>query len=107
MIQAVFYKDSEQYRGFSVSGHAGYEKKGKDIICASVSTLVINTVNAIEALTDNAGVCEQDASGCIRFKFTSDCDEKGQLLIQALDMGLINISKEYGKKYLQVHYKEV
>ncbi|MGN0389212.1 MAG: ribosomal-processing cysteine protease Prp [Wujia sp.] len=107
MIQAVFYKDSEQYRGFSVSGHAGYEKKGRDIICASVSTLVINTVNAIETLTANTGVCEQDGSGCIRFKFSSDCDEKGQLLIQALDMGLTNISKEYGKKYLQVHYKEV
>ena len=95
------YSD-KTYRGFSVSGHAGYENAGKDIICASVSALVINTVNAVDALTEN--VC---ASGGIKFKFSSDSDEQGQLLIRALDMGLSNIEKEYGKKYLQVHYKEV
>ena len=33
--------------------------------------------------------------------------EGKELLIRALDMGLSNIEKEYGKKYLQVHYKEV
>lgn len=97
----------KQYFGFSVSGHAGYKKKGEDIICASVSALVINTVNAIESLTENQGICEQEDSGIIRFKFSSKSDEKGQLFIQALDMGLCNISKEYGEKYLQVHYKEV
>ena len=95
------------YRGFSVSGHAGYENAGRDIICASVSALVINTVNSVDALTANACACEQDSSGCIKFKFSSNGDEQGQLLIRALDMGLTNIAKEYGKKYLQVHYKEV
>lgn len=108
MIKADFYLNTDgTYRGFSVSGHAGYAKSGQDIVCASVSSLVINTVNAIEALTENAGVCEQVESGTIRFKFSSGSDEKGQLLVQALDMGLSNISKEHGKKYLQVHYKEV
>lgn len=100
--------NSEQsYVGFSVSGHAGYEKHGRDIICASVSSLVINTVNAVDALTKNPCKCEQGESGCIKFKFSSNSDEQGQLLIRALDMGLSNIEKEYGKKYLQVHYKEV
>ena len=73
----------------------------------SVSALVINTVNAVDALTENVCACEQDSSGSIKFKFSSDSDEQGQLLIRALDMGLSNIEKEYGKKYLQVHYKEV
>ena len=95
------------YQGFIVSGHSGYEKKGRDIICASVSSLVINTVNAVDALTENPCKCEQDQSGNIKFKFSSNGDEQGQLLIRALDLGLSNIEKEYGKKYLQVHYKEV
>jgi len=89
MIQAVFYMYPDKtYRGFSVSGHAGYENAGKDIICASVSALVINTVNAVDALTENVCACEQDSSGSIKFKFSSDSDEQGQLLIRALDMGL-------------------
>ena len=31
----------------TVSGHANYDDYGKDIVCASVSSLVISTVNAI------------------------------------------------------------
>ena len=29
-----------------IAGHAGYSEKGKDIVCASVSTLVISSINA-------------------------------------------------------------
>lgn len=108
MIKAIIYMDSnERYTGFSVSGHAEYGKYGKDIICASVSVLTINTINAIETFTDNAYKCEQDNKGTIKFKFSSKSDDKGQLLLSTLAMGLSEISKEYGEKYLQVHYKEV
>ena len=32
-------------------GHAGYARPGKpDILCASISTLVINTINSLEEL---------------------------------------------------------
>ena len=100
--------DSEDcYTGFSVKGHAGYDKRGKDIICASVSVLTINTINAIETLTDNGFKCEQDRSGSIKFKFSSKSDDKGQLLLSALAMGITEISNEYGESYVQVHYKEV
>ncbi|MGN0152609.1 MAG: ribosomal-processing cysteine protease Prp [Wujia sp.] len=108
MIQAVFYVDSDgRYVGFRVSGHAGYARYNKDIVCASVSILTINTVNAIEKLTDNRFKCEQGESGLIQFKFLSDSDEAGQILLRTLAMGLDGISREYGEKYLQVHYKEV
>ncbi len=30
-----------------VTGHAGYDESGKDIVCASVSSIIITTVNAI------------------------------------------------------------
>ena len=31
-----------------VKGHADYDKSGKDIVCASVSTLIISTINLCE-----------------------------------------------------------
>lgn len=106
--------NSEQsYVGFQVSGHAGYGKSGKDIICASVSILTINTVNAIEQLTENKFKCEQGESGLIQFKFLSDSEQKeeqkmmGQILLRTLDLGLTGISREYGDEYVQVHYREV
>lgn len=108
MIKATFYKTiDDRYKGFSVSGHAGYAKAGKDIICASVSALVINTVNSIENLTSNKTEVECDEGGTIKFKFADESDEKGQLLVDALCFGLTEISNEHGHNYLKVYFKEV
>jgi uncharacterized protein YsxB (DUF464 family) len=38
----------------TVSGHANYDDYGKDIVCASVSSLVISTVNAILKFDEKA-----------------------------------------------------
>ena len=101
------------YIGFQVSGHAGYDKIGKDIICASVSVLTINTINAIEQFTKNKFKCGQGKSGLIQFKFLSVSEQNeeqkqiGQILLRTLDLGITGISREYGDEYVQVHYKEV
>ena len=49
----VNYKDYE----LTVKGHAGYAEKGKDIVCASVSTLAITLVQNGILLGDN-GILE-------------------------------------------------
>ncbi len=108
MIKAIFYRDSDKrYKGFSVEGHAGYADSGKDIICSAVTALTFNTINSITALTDNECIVESGASGSIKFKFKSGSDDDGQLLVSALTLGLTEICKEYGDKYLRVYFKEV
>jgi len=37
-----------------ISGHAGYDDHGKDIVCASVSSVVYTTVNGILNVDKNA-----------------------------------------------------
>lgn len=37
-----------------VSGHAGYDNYGKDIVCASVSSIIYTTVNAIKSFNENS-----------------------------------------------------
>ncbi len=39
-----------------VEGHAGYDRSGKDIVCASVSTAVILSANLIKRLGENEKV---------------------------------------------------
>lgn len=52
MIEVTVYKTMRhEYAGFDMSGHAGYDDIGKDIVCAAVSVLVINTLNSIERFT--------------------------------------------------------
>ncbi len=46
-LKAVFYKKDGQFRGFSVSGHAGYGEEGNDIVCASISSAVMLVCNTI------------------------------------------------------------
>ena len=108
MIKATFYRNSDKtYIGFSIEGHAGYAKKGNDIICSAVTSLSFNTVNSIEALTKNKFKVEAGDSGSLKFKFESESDSDGQLLINSLVIGLTDIYKEYGDRFIRIYFKEV
>ena len=48
MIKVVVYKSGMRYYGFHVSGHAGYDESGKDIVCAGVSAMTMLVINTIE-----------------------------------------------------------
>ena len=48
MVHAVFYQSDGLFRGFDISGHAGYAKSGADIVCASVSSAVQFAVNILD-----------------------------------------------------------
>ena len=108
MIKATFYLNKDdKYTGFDVSGHAGYDEEGKDIVCSAVTILTFNTCNAIETFTDLEFICDVAEEGSIQFRITSNLDDKSQLLLSTLALGLTDISNEYGEQYLKVHYKEV
>ena len=47
----IYQRQKDVYDGFRMEGHAEYAKYGKDIVCAGVSALVINTINSIEEFT--------------------------------------------------------
>ena len=83
-----------------------FGKYGKDIVCSAVSALAINTVNSIDCLTDNKFEVNEGEDGLLRFKFTSEPDKNGQLLIESLALGITDIKEEYGDKYLKVKFKD-
>ena len=46
MIKVVYNKD---FKNLKITGHAGYADKGKDIVCASASSIILSSINlAIE-----------------------------------------------------------
>jgi len=98
----------KEYLGFICMGHAGYAKEEPDIVCAAVSVLVINTINAIENLAGQMSeVIQNEETGFIKCDFKDSLNEKSILLMDAMVLGLQDISKTYGKKYLQVKFEEV
>ncbi len=48
MIRCKFYLKSGYYESFEISGHAGYSKKGTDIVCAAVSTVTQHTARVLK-----------------------------------------------------------
>ena len=47
MTKVTIFYDNNLIAGFSMSGHANYNKSGQDIVCASLSTASIMTINGI------------------------------------------------------------
>ncbi len=47
MIKVTVEKEKNRVKKITIAGHANYEEYGKDIVCSSVSSIVITTVNGI------------------------------------------------------------
>lgn len=97
--------------GFHVSGHAFHGEYGNDIVCAAVSALAINTINAIEVLTDNDIEYLYDEDGALELLPRVDFDEKALLLLDALYVGIKAIIEEYNtegnSEYITLKLEEV
>ncbi len=110
MIKATFFKDSDGgYRGFSLSGHAGYAEAGSDIVCAAVSMLAINTVNSIELFTTDRIIANTDnEKGLLTCSFEGEVSSESTLLIDSLLLGLKEVERTYtDKTYIKISMKEV
>lgn len=50
MIKVILSYSNNLVDSINITGHAGFDIYGKDIVCASVSSIVITSVNAIVRL---------------------------------------------------------
>lgn len=105
MITAKVTRKQGRYHSFSCAGHAEYDDSGKDIICSAVSILVINTANAIDKLTDSK--LEGSDKDYISWSFIGTPDDKAELLMDAMLLGLREIETKYGNEYLRLMIEEV
>jgi len=73
---------------------------GESIVCAAVSALVLNAVNSIEALTDEAFTCGYvEEGGFLEIRFLNAeagvLGHDARLLVSSLMLGLESVSAEY------------
>ena len=83
MIRVTIYKNEKhECVGFKALGHAGYSENGQDVVCAAVSVLTINTVNAIEIFTQNeASLVSDDEQGLIDYRISGRPTKETTLLL--------------------------
>ena len=105
MISIEIFRDKDlNITGLSSKGHADYAESGSDVVCAAVSMLVINSLNAIEKFSSTKAVLENEdqEEGVIKVGFESIPDEKAQIILDTMLLGLNEVIKNYGKKYLRL-----
>ena len=106
MTAVTIYKRAGQYAGFTIEGHAGYADEGQDIVCAAVSVLSLNTLNSIEAFTEDQ-FSGEEKDGFLSCSFPEALSEKAVLLLDSMVLGLTDIQRNYGTSYIRIVFKEV
>ncbi len=107
MIQISIIRHNNEYSCIKAFGHAEYDDYGKDVVCAAVSVLIINTANSLEKFTDDLILAQTHEDGTTEILLGSNLSKEAVLLIDSLILGLESIRNQYGSKYLSVNYEEV
>ena len=82
-------------KSITVKGHALYDDYGKDIVCASVSSIVTTTVNGILSFNDNA-INYEVSEGLVKIDILSK-DETTKKLLDNMVSLLEDLSIDYPK----------
>lgn len=94
MIKVTVTKDQ-----IKVCGHSLYQEAGKDIVCASVSSIVITTINAILRLEPDA-ILYQEADGLMEIKILLHNQVVDTLILNMIDL-LKQLELQYSK-YIKI-----
>ncbi len=108
MIRVTVRKNKGEYSSIYCIGHAEYADPGEDIVCSAVSVLVLNTLNSIEAFTEDLfSVGTDEERGMIDFKLEGSVSHDTHLLIDSMVLGIQQIVDTYGDTYVSLITEEV
>ena len=88
MIKININKDE-----ITIKGHSGYNEEGSDIVCASVSSICITTVNALISIDEDC-VTYEESDGYLNIKINKHNDTINKLI-----NNMINLLKELENQY--------
>ena len=94
----ISIKKTDKIDFIEVKGHANYDEYGKDIVCASVSSILITSVNAMLRIDSNSiSYNDNDGVSIDILKHTEVIDK----LLVNLEELLIDLQKQY-PKYIEI-----
>ncbi len=82
-----------------ISGHAMFDDYGKDIVCASASSIVITSINAILRIDDKALIYKMSKDK-LSIEIIHETDTVNKLILNMIDL-LKELEKQY-RKNIQV-----
>ncbi len=92
--------DSGFVRAFSISGHSGFARKGKDIVCSSVSILVDSFLSSCELEEGIEFSSDTSVNGLVKFSVSGVEEGTTQRYLgfcMVLVVGLKRLTSEFPK----------
>ena len=93
MIKVRVVEKNKEVNTVMITGHALYDDYGKDIVCASVSSVVITTVNAILRI-DKDAIFVEEKPFVIEVKKSTEITKK---LVENMISLLKELERDYPK----------
>ena len=94
MIKINISKDE-----ITIKGHSGYSDSGSDIVCASVSSISITTVNALLSIDEDC-IEYKENDGYLNIKIKKHNEIIDKLINNMINL-LSELEKDY-KKYIEI-----
>lgn len=95
MIKVSVIRNGKKLDSVEIKGHAMYDDYGKDIVCSSVSSITVTTINAIFSINENF-IEYDEKPGLVTIKVITDDDICFKLLENML-MLFSELSYKYPK----------
>lgn len=83
----------------TIKGHSGYAEEGSDIVCASVSSISITTVNALLSIDEDC-IDYKENDGYLNIKIKKHNEIIDKLIDNMINL-LSELEKDY-KKYIEI-----
>jgi hypothetical protein len=116
VIKVKIFKDKKNgfIERYNISGHAGYDVKGQDIVCAAVSalaqTVLISLVEVCGINEEKIDYLIDEGKGLLSVKVpkTIDIDtrNRAEIVLRVLEVGIKSIIENY-PEYVTLEYGEV
>lgn len=100
MIKVLISKKNDITESIKITGHAGFSEAGSDIVCASVSSICITTVNALIRV-DSESINYEETDGYLKVDIKKH-SKVVDILIENMVSLLMELEKDY-KKYIKIY----
>ena len=95
MIKVVIEKNNSKIISFEVSGHSNYDEKGKDIVCAGVSAIVVGGINAL--INENKKAIEYECKEGYAKVLVKNIDSNIEMILDVISTQLYTVEESYPK----------
>ena len=95
MIKVLIEKNDSIISSLEVSGHSNYDEKGKDIVCAGVSAIVVGGINAL--INENKKAIEYECKEGYARVLVKNIDSNIEKILDVISTQLYTVEESYPK----------